>query len=950
MAAPPEPRLRPRFLIGADPRALEAELLRESTLPAGGDPGARTFFVAPTRRLLDHLQSVLTSGRGALAGVHFLHHRGLATHLHELAGAREPAEASAPLLQLLLAERLRPLDSELARYLERQPAAIGALLATLRDLRDAGIDSAAARDAPLSPRGRETIALLAAFEELLARLEPQGASDGAGHSRSAQRAAEGRTTACARLIHYGAYELIGVHRRLLLELTRRVPATFLVAASDAAGPAQELAAAFGAPLEAIGTPPATRRTRLVSCAGPREEMRLAVRTLLAWHENDGVPFASMAILARHASSHRRALRAEAALQGLEPDTSIKTPLADDPLAQRLRLFLTDATSAASDAERAAARDFRRIGPPGVRVAPLARWARDSGGGALAATLEAAARELARHERELAALADPARLAGHLLHCIDEAHLVDDEDEAGERKLRGGLRVLDLHQGRALPFERAVLVGANDRLLPQRARDDFFLCDADRGALRDATGAPVPLRQSTRRDEELLFDSVCAAVRDELVVSFARADDGDKDAAPSLFLRRLGLDPGRPELLIPRAPREEHRVLLARTGLLTAQEALLEATAATAPASRRRAAQRDLARFAGALGVDAGAFAAGVARSVAIDDGDGAELQFDGAGIAVRPKPDFSPTELAQLGRCPLQYFFARELGVKAREEPTDGELSPRHLGELLHETLASLYREVLPPGRPVAAAAIEPLARERLPEHFERAAARLAPAQRPAPRLWNVRRAQLLRDLAAFVAADLRQIEQLELRAGLFEEPQQATLDFAGRTVGLSFRIDRILVDAAGGEWIADYKLTSVPHLEEQVKPLAAVRASALQLPLYRLARLAQGRRVAGLQFLSLRRPRPRDDGPILTADLDRLAANDDALRDSLAALLEARDAGTFPLVSDRDDGTPHCSRCDFRRACRHSHPPTVARVEQAAQNARFYALAEKTLKKGDDG
>lgn len=943
MAAAGDLKPRARFRIGADPRELERELSAEIAVPTGADPCARTFVVAPTRRLLDHLALALTKARGALAGVHFLHHRSLAGRLLARAQAAAPAQASASLLQLLMGERLRPLDLELSRYLARQPAAIGALLATLRDLRDAGVDADAARRASLTPRGRETVELLAVFEALLAALERDGSSDGAGHARAATRVAAERAAPCARIVHYGAYELIGVQRRLLQELARRVPTTFLVAASDAAGPAQELAAAFDAPLEALGAPPPPRRSvRLLSSAGPREEMRFAVRTLLGWHVNDGVPFESMAILARHATSHRRALRAEAAIHDWAPDTSFQTPLAEDPLALRLRLLLADPKGAADDADRAAARDFRRSAAPAERVARLAAWAREAGSEPLAQELDATARELVRHASELASLADPAWLADHVARRIEAAQLGDGEDLEGERRTTGRLRVLDLHQARALPFERAVLVGANDRLLPHRARDDFFLGDADRRALREATGAPVPLAQSTRRDEELLFDSVCAAVRDQLVVTFARADGDDHDAAPSLFLRRLDLDPEKPELLIPRAPRQEESALRSRTGLLTPHEALHELVA------RGGSSPRDLGRFAGAHGLDAEAVAAGVARVAAIDDGDGGELSFDGAGIAVAARPKFSPTALAQLGRCPLQYFFAHELGIEPPNEPGDGELSSRTLGSLLHGTLESLYRELLPTDRPVDAGSLAAVAKERLARHFDRAAATLEPEQLPAPRLWSVRRAQLLRDLAAFVAADLGEMQRLELRAGEFEAQHEVDVDFAGRPVRLSYRPDRILLDAQRGEWIADYKLTSVSFLETQIRPLSAVRGSALQLPLYRIARLAEERGVSGLQLLSLRRPRPRDDGPFLTADLAKIEANDAAIRDSVAALLEARDAGTFPLVSDLEDGAPHCSRCDFRRACRHSHPPTVERVARAAANARFYALADKELKKGD--
>ena len=310
MGAPgPTTPAPPRVLLASDPRALEERLLQELAAAPPPDPFAPTWIVAPTRRLLDHLAFTLATKRGALAGVHFLHHQSLAAHVLEQAGAAPLAPASDALLEALLVERLAPARLALAAYLAAQPAAIGALRATLRDLRDAGVDAAAAGRAHLSERGKEVVALLAEHEAIVAALERDGATDGAGVARAATRAlhaAKDRAARPARLIHYGAYELIGIHRELVTSLARGGVASIYVAAAGESERPGELAAAFGARVEAIATAPPSRAQSLVSTAGPREEMRLAARTLLRWHE-DGVPFEETALLARGGAGHARAL-------------------------------------------------------------------------------------------------------------------------------------------------------------------------------------------------------------------------------------------------------------------------------------------------------------------------------------------------------------------------------------------------------------------------------------------------------------------------------------------------------------------------------------------------------------------------------------------------------------------------------------------------------------------
>jgi len=949
----------PRLLLASDPRALEERLLQELAAAPPSDPFAPTWIVAPTRRLLDHLAFTLATKRGALAGVRFLHHQSLAAHVLDEAGAPPLAPASDALLEALLVGRLATSRLALAAYLAAQPAAIAALRATLRDLRDAGVDAEAARRADLSERGKEVVALLAEHEEIVAALERDGATDGAGVARAATRAlraAPDRAARPARLVHYGAYELIGVHRELVTSLARGVAASVYVPAAGASERPGELAAAFGARVEAIATAPRPARAQsLVSTAGPREEMRLAARTLLRWHE-DGVPFEETALLARGGAGHARALQAEAALLECAPDTSFARPLAELPDALALRQIVELATDPGSplrvdrvkraaeaagrsrDAELALARDFAR-GPAAARVAALSSWARDRGDAALIAELAEAEREIARHPA-LAALLDGrgggggAALARYVLQRLDARRLAPEKT--------GRLRVLELHQARALPFRRAVLIGANDRLLPRRASEDYFLSDDDRRALREATGAPLSLRGEARRDDELLFDTVCAAVEEELVVTFARADADDRDASPSPFLRRLGLAATKATPLVPRSPRSEVAALRERTGLLAPAEALA-AEVARADADGAPAAVR-------ALGFDGELAAAGLARIAAIDSFRPDDLRFDGGGVAVAERPGWSPSGLEQLGICPLQFFFQRELGVKRPPEGYAGEIDGAALGNLLHGALCRLYRELLPEGAPIRAADALPRARERVLACLEAEAAATPDFPSLAPRFRRLRMEQLARDLFVFVEADLARCEALGLRAVAFESVDDVEVAAGKRHLALSLRLDRLLADAGGDEWIGDYKTSAATKLQETASVRWMARGKSLQLPLYRLARIARGRRVGGLELLALRPPRRPDDERSVEVDVDALAGADAEVADTLDALLELRDSGHFPLWSPPNSPFVRCSRCEFRRACRHAHAPTRVRVEAAPEHARFFALAQKSVTKSKGG
>ncbi len=953
--------LAPRAFCDADPRQLERHFLAAlqtamtATAVAGGARLPAILVVAPTQRLLERLAFIAVEELHALAGVHFLVHQGLASHLLRLCGEPPPRPLATAWLVQLFRPRLATVSGSLARYLEEQPSAVAPLLATFRDLRDAGVQSNELTKvaASLSTTGRATVELFARFEELLEALALQGCGDASAIPRRAL--ATIGSPPPELVLHYGAYDLIGTHRELLRQLATTVRTELFIPTAASAASTRALLAALGASLDTtdLATVRAAATTSVTSAADPRAEIRYAVRRLLAWHHHDGVPFDEMALLVRSAGPYTTALAREAALCDLVPDASIALPLADRPAAAALATQL--AVWREPD-NRLLRRQVERSRPPAwgdhdhaqsaiaaatthsarlAALAELAAPARDAALDARLATLTSEAREL--EERALLPPSVPLNATLELLRAALEEPAAPPTAEA-----TGQLRLLDFHQARALPLRRAVVIGANDALLPHRVSEDFFLDDGDRRRLAEATGAPIPCKADAERDEALLCEVVRAAVSERLEITFARSV-GDRDAAPSAWLARLaGTTQGAaaPIKTLPRHPMQELTALAEATALLHPREALLLAADADSDVAAELAAQLDRD--------DPQAIRRGLTQIAAIDRHDASDLTFDGRVGPLEDKPNWTPSEIEQLGSCPLQYFFAHELELREAIDPTtSGELAPAQLGTLFHRVLHELYRELLgnaTPSTDAAQRAAEQRAAERLPALLEKALASKSFAGALLPALQRVRIPVWSAQLLAFVRGDLARMRTAAIQDGRFELPlHDAAIHLPGGPLPLELRLDRLLIDANGGEWIGDYKLAKPASLRGRASVLEAVRGGALQLPIYALARIDGGAKLVGAELLSLAAD-PEEESAAVALDLDKLGHNVASLRDTLATLVALRRAGDFPLQPEEAGQHGQCSRCDFRRACRHSHGATRDRARAAAPFARYYALAEKQL------
>jgi hypothetical protein len=954
----PDPRRLGRRLV----EGVRNELARSAAAVRAGLAPSPIAVVTPTRRLRDHVTRLLTRELGATAGVEFLLHQDLGERALAAAGRTPPIVLPAQWLAALLQPRLAQVAGPLAATVRRSHATLLPLLSTCRDLRDAGFtgEELVRNSQRLSPTARTTLELHGEYEALVADLESCGFGDAASRTRAALGVAPRRLGA---LFHHGAYELTGATRELV---RRSLPerATFLVPTTGRDRQSRALAAAFGAAatgMAAAGDREFATPARAViqSAATPRDELRFALRQLLAWHARDGIPLDEMALLCRSGASHAAAAVAEAELH----DGAFAGP--ERPWAEHAAggVLLMVIGHLADPHDRVLARAARRRWPAGwPSAAELAR--RIEAAASLAARID-----LLREPLETTPLGPVLSGAAAIARALADSPLaaalpVDGAgalrlvraliEETGAATRTGSIELEELHQVRGLSFRRAVLIGANEKLLPRTAGEDFFLPDADRARLSDATGRPLEQAGASRDDEELLLASARATVAEELVVSYARSD-GEREQMPSTWLDRLA--PPHPTLVRSRHPFHQLVELHSLSGLLAPSEALLLALPGGGAAIAGRTTLER--RFAPLAADDWSTLERAWRRAAATEAWDGTDFAFDGVlGKAPAIVDTTSPSRLERIGRCPLQHFFADVLQVaEPEEESTSGELDVRARGELFHAVLERLYPTRLPPpelperGTPAFDALMAELEAE-LRRLLAGEIAKPRFAGRIAPSLLPVRLDCFARELARFVLRDWRRIAAHRIVGGEFESTGEFELPGAAQPLRLFMRFDRILRDADGGEHLGDYK--SARSVDGKASLTAALRGTELQLALYGLSRLAAERPLRRLELLSLDPSHDGDedddaeggggdeDAGVSELDVSRLLSIRADLEQTLRVLETVRRGGAYPLAADESDHGV-CGRCAYAAACRHAHGATRARVAAAAFAQPWRGLAAKS-------
>ena len=198
-----------------------AELILETRQADRRHPFPPVAIVAPTRRLLTHLQIRLAERLGALLNVHFFHHQSLASAALAVSGAALPAPLHDDVKTEILAALIQARGGPLADYAAARPGTVASILSTLDDLREAGLSAGAAEArSGVTAAGRDLLGLYARYCRTIDATGP-ALTDRAGWLRHALAAVEDYSRRFRLAVHYGAYDLIGVN----LELMRAVGAS-----------------------------------------------------------------------------------------------------------------------------------------------------------------------------------------------------------------------------------------------------------------------------------------------------------------------------------------------------------------------------------------------------------------------------------------------------------------------------------------------------------------------------------------------------------------------------------------------------------------------------------------------------------------------------------------------------------------------------------------------------
>lgn len=362
------------FELRTSPSAARLRDACVSTILEASRQGESVAVVAPTARLLDVLRRALlqASPGGVVAGVHFLHHRALATHLLAHASLRGLVDAPPPrLLSSIEAHALAaaavaslPASSPLRALCADRPRFVASLRASLGELREAGVAAAALR----AELGADAdIGVLHDIHERLIADHGRSAAacDAAAHARAAASAAEALAGAgrmpWSRLILHGAWELTGTQADLVEAVSRAIPVTMFAPSGD--GPAHESsrraltrfpgARAQARPLDEPGAEPTlldtaalcdedapAARIRLPESAvleafhvrGSRAEVELAARLCAEAHLRRGVPLEEIGVACRSLEPIAPHLPAAFAARGVPFTTSAQAPLLREPWA------------------------------------------------------------------------------------------------------------------------------------------------------------------------------------------------------------------------------------------------------------------------------------------------------------------------------------------------------------------------------------------------------------------------------------------------------------------------------------------------------------------------------------------------------------------------------------------------------------------------------------------
>ena len=372
------------------------------------------------------------------------------------------------------------------------------------------------------------------------------------------------------------------------------------------------------------------------------------------------------------------------------------------------------------------------------------------------------------------------------------------------KPESGVLAASVLDARGLSFRAAAILGLSEGEFPQVEREDPFLGEADRTALRERG---LPLESKLHGDEPSFFYQAVTRARERLLLCRPYlADDGQPWGASPYWLHLWRMSGG------PKIQR-------VRSGdNIPWEQAASPVEYDHARAESDAHIQRGIAILQSRL-----------PKRPQIADPYNGQIPELAPSLTNRYSPAYgwSASKLESYGTCPFYFYIAYALELEPRTPPEEG-YDVRILGSMLHQILEFTYGRAENPGDVDECLALMP---QIAAEVF--AAAPGEYGFRPTP-LWEIQQKDLLvkleRTIRALAEASWGYTPRhFEPRFGMGNP--SLTLQTAIGDVRLHGYIDRVDEGADGRLRIIDYKAggtaISARHLEE---------GRRLQLPIYALA------------------------------------------------------------------------------------------------------------------